>query len=741
MAKINVYSTAKKVTKGAKELLEDLGELEKSINNYRNTIQNLRDKLNQEAKERELEKKRKAEEELRRKQEEQKRKEAEKAKEELRMKEESKRREAEMTRKNVSNESHHKKRKRKNKRDFWDDEDRDDIELKIKKPKKSNKASNKKKQEKEEKTEKIPERKKAIVMGEIISIKELSEKIGIPATEIMKKLMSMGILVTINQDIDYETAAIVSSEFGIELEQKASKSFEEMLIEEDVEDDPASLEPRPPVITVMGHVDHGKTSLLDAIRSTNVTAQEAGGITQHIGAYTVNVNGKPITFLDTPGHEAFTSLRARGAQVTDIAILVVAANDGVMPQTVEAINHAKEAGVPIIVAINKIDVTGANPERVKQELTEHGLIVEEWGGDTIAVPVSALHRQGIDELLEMVLLVAEMQELKANPNRRAKGTIIEAELDKGRGPVATVLVQNGTLRVGDSIVAGTAYGRVRAMMDHTGKRLKEAGPSTPVQVLGLSEVPEAGDIMYSVEDDKLAKQVAEERKEKLKEQQIKASSKLSLDDLFSKIKEGEIKELNLIIKADVQGSVEALRQSLEKLSNDEVRVRTIHGAVGAINESDVMLASASNAIIIGFNVRPSAGVNELAKKENIDIRLYRVIYNAIEDIEAAMKGMLEPEFKEVIIGHAEVRETFRISGVGVVAGCYVTDGKIIRNGDVRLVRDGIVIYEGSIESLKRFKDDVREVASGYECGIGLANFNDIKVGDIIEVSVMEEIKK
>ena len=741
MAKINVYSTAKKVTKGAKELLEDLGELEKSINNYRNTIQNLRDKLNQEAKERELEKKRKAEEELRRKQEEQKRKEAEKAKEELRMKEESKRREAEMSRKNVSNESHHKKRKRKNKRDFWDDEDRDDIELKIKKPKKSNKASNKKKQEKEEKTEKIPERKKAIVMGEIISIKELSEKIGIPATEIMKKLMSMGILVTINQDIDYETAAIVSSEFGIELEQKASKSFEEMLIEEDVEDDPASLEPRPPVITVMGHVDHGKTSLLDAIRSTNVTAQEAGGITQHIGAYTVNVNGKPITFLDTPGHEAFTSLRARGAQVTDIAILVVAANDGVMPQTVEAINHAKEAGVPIIVAINKIDVTGANPERVKQELTEHGLIVEEWGGDTIAVPVSALHRQGIDELLEMVLLVAEMQELKANPNRRAKGTIIEAELDKGRGPVATVLVQNGTLRVGDSIVAGTAYGRVRAMMDHTGKRLKEAGPSTPVQVLGLSEVPEAGDIMYSVEDDKLAKQVAEERKEKLKEQQIKASSKLSLDDLFSKIKEGEIKELNLIIKADVQGSVEALRQSLEKLSNDEVRVRTIHGAVGAINESDVMLASASNAIIIGFNVRPSAGVNELAKKENIDIRLYRVIYNAIEDIEAAMKGMLEPECKEVIIGHAEVRETFRISGVGVVAGCYVTDGKIIRNGDVRLVRDGIVIYEGSIESLKRFKDDVREVASGYECGIGLANFNDIKVGDIIEVSVMEEIKK
>ena len=736
MAKINVYSTAKKVTQGAKELLEDLGELEKNINSYKNTIQDLRDKLNKEAKERELEKKRKAEEELRRKQEEQKRKEAEKAKEELKMRDEFKRRETEMSRINVTNESHNKKRGRKNKRDFWDEDD--DIELKIKKPKKSNKAASKKKQQE---TEKIPERKKAIVMGEVISIKELSEKIGIPATEIMKKLMSMGILATINQDIDYETAAIVSSEFGIELEQKASKSFEEMLIEEDVEDDPSTLEPRPPIITVMGHVDHGKTSLLDAIRSSNVTAQEAGGITQHIGAYTVNVNGKPITFLDTPGHEAFTSLRARGAQVTDIAILVVAANDGVMPQTVEAINHAKEAGVPIIVAINKIDVTGANPERVKQELTEHGLVVEEWGGDTIAVPVSALHKQGIDELLEMVLLVAEMQELKANPNRRAKGTIIEAELDKGRGPVATVLVQNGTLKIGDSIVAGTAYGRVRAMMDHTGKRLKEAGPSNPVQVLGLSEVPEAGDIMYCVEDDKLAKQVAEERKEKLKEQQIKASSKLSLDDLFSKIKEGEIKDLNLIIKADVHGSVEALKQSLEKLSNDEVRVRTIHGAVGAINESDIMLASASNAIIIGFNVRPSAGANELAKKENIDIRLYRVIYNAIEDIEAAMKGMLEPEYKEVIVGHAEVRETFRISGIGVVAGCYVTDGKIIRNGDARLVRDGIVIYEGSIDSLKRFKDDVREVASGYECGIGLANFNDIKVGDVIEVSIMEEIKR
>ncbi len=554
-------------------------------------------------------------------------------------------------------------------------------------------------------------------------------------------MMSLGILATINQNLDYDTAAIVASEFGIQLDKKAAKSFEEILIDEDTEDDPSTLVPRPPIVTVMGHVDHGKTSLLDAIRNSRVTAQEAGGITQHIGAYTVDVDGKPITFLDTPGHEAFTSMRARGAQVTDIAILVVAANDGVMPQTVEAINHAKEAGVPIVVAINKIDVTGANPERVKQELTEHDLLVEEWGGDTIAVPVSALHNEGIDTLLEMVLLVAEMQELKANPNRLAKGTIIEAELDKGRGPVATVLVQNGTLKVGDSIVAGIAYGRVRAMMDHTGKRLKAAGPSTPVQVLGLTEVPEAGDILYAVQDDKLAKQVSEERKEKAKEQQIKASSKMSLDDLFSKISEGEVKELNLIIKADVQGSVEAVKQSLERLSNEEVRVRTIHGAVGAISESDVMLATASNAIIIGFNVRPAPSASELAAREGIDIRLYRVIYNAIEDMEAAMKGMLDPEYREVILGHAEVRETFKVPGAGIVAGCYVTDGKILRNADARLVRNGIVIYEGKISSLRRFKDDVREVATGYECGISLENFNDIKEEDIIEVSIQEEIKR
>ena len=481
-------------------------------------------------------------------------------------------------------------------------------------------------------------------MGDFITVKELSEKIGIQVAEIIKKLMSMGVLATINQELDFETAYLIASEFNVELERKSVKSFEEQLEEFDVEDSEEELVSRPPVVTVMGHVDHGKTSLLDAIRNAHVTEQEAGGITQHIGAYTVTIRDKAITFIDTPGHEAFTSMRARGAQVTDIAILVVAADDGIMPQTIEAINHAKAADVPIIVAINKIDKPHANPERVKQELTEHGLVVEEWGGDTIAVPVSALKKEGISDLLEMILLVAEMLDLKANPNRLAKGTIIEAQLDKGRGPVATILVQNGTLRVGDSIVAGTAYGRVRAMMDDKGRRIKEAPPSTPVEVLGLNDVPAAGDIMYEVEDDKLAKQVSEERKEKEKAKQLKTTSRASLDELFSQLKEGEIKDLNLIIKADVQGSVEAVRQALEKLSNDQVRVKCIHGGVGGISESDVMLASASNAIIIGFNVRPSSNAIELAEREQIDIRTYRVIYNAIEDIEAAMKGLLAPEF-------------------------------------------------------------------------------------------------
>jgi len=624
-----------------------------------------------------------------------------------------------------------KDKNRKNKKDLWED----NIDLLNKKNKKAKKA-------KEDKQSiQHPERKKAVTMGDFITVKELSEKIGVQVAEIIKKLMNMGVLATINQELDYDTAYLVASEFNVELEKKSVKSFEEQLEEFDVEDLEEDLTNRPPVVTVMGHVDHGKTSLLDAIRNSNVTEQEAGGITQHIGAYTVRVKDKTITFIDTPGHEAFTSMRARGAQVTDIAVLVVAADDGIMPQTVEAINHAKAANVPIIIAINKIDKPQANPERVKQELTEYGLIVEEWGGDTIAVPVSALKKEGISELLEMILLVAEMQDLKANPNRLAKGTIIEAQLDKGRGPVATILVQNGTLKVGDYIVAGTAYGRVRAMIDDKGRRIKQAAPSTPVEVLGLNDVPVAGDIMYAVEDDRLAKQVSEERKEKEKAKQLKTTSRASLDELFSQLREGEVKDLNIIIKADVQGSVEAVRQALEKLSNDQVRVKCIHGAVGGISESDVMLASASNAIIIGFNVRPSVNAMELAEREQIDIRTYRVIYNAIEDIEAAMKGMLAPEYKEVVIGHATVRAIFKISGVGTVAGCYVTDGKISRNAGIRLIRDGVVVHDGKIESLKRFKDDVREVSSNYECGIGLENFNDIKEGDIIEAYVMEEIMK
>jgi translation initiation factor IF-2 len=580
---------------------------------------------------------------------------------------------------------------------------------------------------------------KAVITGETVMIKELAEKIGKPATEIIKKLMILGVMATINQDIDFDTAALVASEFGVELEQKLEKTYEEVLIEEYKKDTPEDLSERPPVVTVMGHVDHGKTSLLDAIRKSKVTEREAGGITQHIGAYTIEINNKQITFLDTPGHEAFTAMRARGAQVTDIAILVVAADDGVMPQTIEAINHAKAANVPIIVAINKIDKEIANPERVKQELTEYGLVAEEWGGDSIFVPVSAITQEGIDHLLEMILLVSEIQELKANPNRLAKGTIIEAKLDKGRGPVATVLVQNGTLKVGDPIVAGVSYGHVRAMINDKGKRVDSAGPSQPVEVLGFSEVPEAGDILYAVEDEKLSRHVSEERKDKIKAMQIKAMAKVSLDDLFNQIAEGQIKELNIIVKGDVQGSVEAVKQSIEKLSNEQVRVKTIHEGVGGITESDVMLASASNAIIIGFNVRPDSMARTAAEREKVDIRLYRVIYNAIEDIEKAMKGLLEPEFKEVILGHAEVRATFKVSGVGTVAGTYVTDGKILRNANARLVRNGVVVYEGKVASLKRFKDDAREVASGYECGIGLENFNDIKDGDVIEAYIEEEV--
>jgi len=584
------------------------------------------------------------------------------------------------------------------------------------------------------------EQPKVIEIPETITVGDFAHKMGKPAAEVVKKLMMLGVMATITQSIDFDTAVLIADEFGIELKQEIVVTKEDLLFVEE-EDKPEDLQPRSPVVVVMGHVDHGKTSLLDAIRDTSVTDTEAGGITQHIGAYSVRLNERDITFLDTPGHEAFTTMRARGAQVTDVAILVVAADDGIMPQTIEAINHAKAAGVTIVVAINKIDKEGANPERVKQMLVEHELVPEEWGGDTVCVEISAKKRINIDGLLEMVLLIADMKELKANPNKSAKGTVIEAQIDKGRGPVATVLVQDGTLKVGDIVIAGTAVGHVRAMVNDKGRRVKVAGPSTPVEILGLSEAPSGGDHFRVVTDEKLARDVAEIRKQEEKETRFNATVKVSLDNLFSQIDEGKMKELNVIIKADVQGSVEAVRQSLEKLSNDEVRVRAIHGGVGAVNESDVSLANASNAIIVGFNVRPDAGAVAAASVQDVDIRLYRVIYQAIEEIEAAMKGMLDPEFKEVVIGHAEVCQTFKVSGVGTIAGSYVTDGKITRNAQIRLVRDGIVVHEGEIDSLKRFKDDAKEVADGFECGIGIANFNDVKDGDIIECYIMEEIER
>ena len=582
----------------------------------------------------------------------------------------------------------------------------------------------------------------AVITTETITVKDLSEKLGKPANEILKKLLMLGIIANINQELDFDTCELIAGEFGITLEQQVAKSFEDVLMDaaEDV-DAPETLKPRPPVVTIMGHVDHGKTSLLDAIRNSHVTAGEAGGITQHIGAYTVTLNGKQITFIDTPGHEAFTAMRARGAQVTDVVILVVAADDGIMPQTVEAINHAKAAGVPIVVAINKIDRDTADPDRVKQQLTEYGLVTEEWGGDTICVPVSAKKQINLDQLLEMVLLQADVLELKANPDRLAKGTIIEAQLDKTRGPVATVLVQNGTLRKGDTIVAGTAYGRVRAMMDDKGRSVNAAGPSMPVEVLGFNEVPAAGDTLFAADDDKLNRQVAEERRDRLKAAQVKQAQKVSLDDLFNQMAEGELKDLNLIIKADVQGSVEAVKQALEKLSNDEVRVRCIHSGVGAITGSDIMFASASNAIVIGFNVRPDATARATAEKEKVDVRTYRVIYNAIEDVENAMKGMFKPVFQEVELGRCTVRNTFRVSGVGTIAGAYVNEGKVTRTAQVRVVRGGIVIHDGKIASLKRFKDDAKEVLAGYECGISIENFNDILEEDVIECYTMEEVKR
>lgn len=576
---------------------------------------------------------------------------------------------------------------------------------------------------------------------ESITVKDLAEVLGKKGSDLVMAFMKKGQMLNINATLDFDTAASIAEEYNVILELEEEKDILETVFaeEEDSEDD---LQERPPVVVVMGHVDHGKTSLLDAIRHSNVTKGEAGGITQHIGAYTVQIDGKPITFLDTPGHEAFTAMRMRGAQITDIAVLVVAADDGVMPQTVEAINHAKAAGVEIIVAINKMDKPSANPDRVKQELVEYELVAEDWGGQTICVPVSAVTKEGIDSLLEMIILVAEMKELRANPNRKARGAIVEAQLDKGRGPVATVLVQNGTLHVGDPIVAGSAYGKIRAMTDDKGRRVKKAGPSTPVEILGLSEVPSAGDGFYVAENDKQARQVAESIIAKNRENLIKETpQKVSLDDLFSQIQSGNMKELNIVVKADVQGSVEAVRQSLERLSNEEVRVRIIHGGVGAITESDVMLASASNAIIIGFNVRPEPAAKAFADEEKVDVRLYRVIYNAIEDITAAMKGLLDPVFEEKVLGHAEVRQLFKASGVGTIAGSYVKDGKFVRNCQVRIIRDGVVVYEGDLESLKRFKDDVKEVAAGYECGLVFKKFNDVKEGDWIEAFTMVEVPR
>lgn len=581
-----------------------------------------------------------------------------------------------------------------------------------------------------------------IEIPETIMVGEFASKMGKTAAEVVKKLMMLGVMATQNQSIDFETAQLIGMDFGIEVKQEVVLTKEDILmIETEHEDKDEDLVERPPVVVVMGHVDHGKTSLLDAIRHTSVTDTEAGGITQHIGAYSVKLNDRVITFLDTPGHEAFTTMRARGAQVTDVAILVVAADDGIMPQTIEAINHAKAAGVTIVVAINKIDKDGANPERVKQSLVEYGLVPEEWGGDTVCVEISAKKRINIDGLLEMVLLVADMQELKANPSRDAQGTVIEAEIDKGRGPVATVLVQNGTLNVGDFVIAGTAVGRVRAMINDKGRRVKTAAPSTPVEILGLSEAPSGGDTFMVVANEKLARDVAEQRKQERQETKFNQVVKVSLDNLFSQIDEGNMKELDIIVKADVQGSVEAVKQSLEKLSNDEVRVKVIHGGVGAVNESDVMLANASNAIIVGFNVRPDAGAVASAEQQEVDIRLYRVIYQAIEEIEAAMKGMLDPEYKEAVLGYAEVRQTFKVSNVGTIAGCYVTQGKIQRNAEIRIVRNGIIIHEGKIDSLKRFKDDAKEVAENFECGLGVENFNDIKEGDTLECFVMEEVER
>ena len=604
-------------------------------------------------------------------------------------------------------------------------------------------ASAKRRQEERDKMQKLQleiakKQQLKVSIPDEINVGELASRMKKTAGEVIKQLIKLGVFASVSDVIDYDTAALVAMELGCKVEKEVVVTVEERLIDdhEDTEDELVS---RAPVVVVMGHVDHGKTSLLDYIRHANVASGEAGGITQHIGAYTVEINGSPITFLDTPGHEAFTSMRARGAMVTDIAILVVAADDGIMPQTIESINHAKAAGIPLVVAINKMDTVGANPERIKQQLTEYDIVPEEWGGDTIVCPISAKTGMGIDNLLENLVILAEVQELKANPNRAAKGAVIEARLDKGRGPIMTVLIQNGTLKLGDIIIAGTAVGRVRTMINDKGMRITEAGPSVPVEISGMSEVPSAGDTFNAVADERMARELVEERKIQQKNAAFGTNKKVSLEDLFSQIQAGEMKTLNIIVKADVQGSAEAVKASLEKITNDEVRVKVIHSGVGAINESDVMLAATSGAIIVGFNVRPDNAARDNAARSNVDMRMYRVIYDCINEIEAAMKGMLAPKFKEVVIGHAEVRETYKVSKVGTVTGCYVTDGKIQRGCSVRVLRDNVVVHEGELASLRRFKDDVKEVASGYECGMQVEKFNDIKVGDVIECFVMEQV--
>ncbi|WP_163536836.1 translation initiation factor IF-2 [Gracilibacillus sp. YIM 98692] len=693
MKKIRVYEYAKEINKPSKEVITKLKELDQPVSNHMSTItEDMKAKLDKSFQPK---------------------------------KEESKPK---------TNDSSPQKKEAKNNKKEKNSKNKPNNKNKSNNKNKKNKENHSKPPKKEEST-----KPNKITYSGSITVGELADKLGKETNEIIKKLMFLGVMATKNQDLDKDALELICGEYGVEVEEEieVDKADLTSYIEKD---DPEDLIERPSVVTIMGHVDHGKTTLLDSIRHTKVTEGEAGGITQHIGAYQVEENDKKITFLDTPGHAAFTSMRSRGAQVTDIAILVVAADDGVMPQTVEAINHAKAAEVPIIVAVNKMDKEGANPDRVMQELTEHELIAEDWGGDTIFVQLSAVKGEGIDDLLEMILLVSEVEELKANPNRLANGTVIEAQLDKGRGSVASLLVQNGTLNVGDPIVVGNAFGRVRAMVNDLGKRIKSAGPSTPVEITGLNDVPSAGDRFVVFKDEKQARQIGEMRQQQQLEEKRGEQARVSLDDLFEQIKQGDIKDINVILKADVQGSVEALAASLRKIDVEGVKVNIIHTGVGAIKESDIILASASNAVVIGFNVRPDANAKKAAESENVDIRLHRVIYKAIEEVEAAMKGMLDPEYQEKVIGQVEVREIFKVSKIGTIAGSYVTDGKVTRDSGIRLIRDGVVIYEGEIDTLKRFKDDVKEVAQNYECGITIKNYNDIKEGDIIEAYIMEEIE-